>query len=166
MILLEKNKDQVYFVENFIDNEECKYWISLSKKISDDVRKKYVHKINELWKYRTVNITQSSIVNKVEKYINENLKLNLKIKEAEIQNWIVNSSSELHIHNNEYRKDINYNSMIYLNDNFLGGEFYTESGIFLKPKKGMLTLFNGATVKHGVKKVFEKDRYSIIFWWK
>ena len=56
--------------------------------------------------------------------------------------------------------------MLYLNDDFLGGEFYTESGIVLKPKKGMLTLFNGATVKHGVKKVLEKDRYSIIFWWK
>ena len=166
MILIEKNKDQVYFVDNFIDDKECKYWISFSKNISKNVREKYEHTVNELWKYRTVNITQSNIVNKVEEYINKKLKLNLKIKEAELQNWIVNSSSELHTHVNEFRKDTNYNSMLYLNDDFLGGEFYTESGIVLKPKKGMLTLFNGATVKHGVKKVLEKDRYSIIFWWK
>ena len=61
---------------------------------------------------------------------------------------------------------IEYNSLIYLNEKFKGGEFYTKNGINLKPKKGMLTFFNGQTVHHGVKKVFNNDRKTIIFWWR
>ena len=58
-----------------------------------------------------------------------------------------------------------YNSLIYLNDDFKGGEFFTRNGIKLKPQAGMLTLFDGSKVSHGLKKVKNKDRKTIIFWW-
>ena len=50
-----------------------------------------------------------------------------------------------------------YNSLIYLNDDFKGGEFFTRNGIKLKPQAGMLTLFDGSKVSHGLKKVKNKD---------
>ena len=58
-----------------------------------------------------------------------------------------------------------YNSLIYLNDDFKGGEFFTRNGIKLKPQAGMLTLFDGSKVSHGLKKVKNKDRKTMIFWW-
>ena len=39
-------------------------------------------------------------------------------------------------------------------------------GIFVKPKPGLLTFFDGKEVHHGVSQVKHKDRYTLIFWWK
>ena len=72
----------------------------------------------------------------------------------------------LHVHDHNGRENIKYNSLIYLNENFLGGNFVTSKGIDIKPKKGMLTFFNGQTVCHGVKTVLQNDRKTIIFWWE
>jgi predicted 2-oxoglutarate/Fe(II)-dependent dioxygenase YbiX len=82
------------------------------------------------------------------------------------QNWNVNSISDLHIHNERGREKTKYNSLIYLNDNYNGGEFYTKNGIVIKPSVGLLTLFNGQKVWHGVNMVKKKDRHTLIFWWK
>ena len=71
-----------------------------------------------------------------------------------------------HIHTDEGRKETKHNSLLYLNNNFLGGEFVTKSGILIRPKKGMLTLFDGQKVYHGVKRVKQNDRKTIIFWWR
>jgi hypothetical protein len=54
---------------------------------------------------------------------------------------------------------------LYLNDDFEGGEFYTEHGIVVKPNKGMLTFFDGKNIMHGVKDLKGNVRYNIIFWW-
>jgi len=59
-----------------------------------------------------------------------------------------------------------YNSLIYLNDDFEGGLFHTEKGIFIKPEPGLLTFFDGRHVFHGTSEVKKKDRFSLIFWWK
>jgi len=45
-----------------------------------------------------------------------------------------------------------YNSLLYLNDNFSGGEFFTETGLTIKPIPGRLTFFDGSIVTHGVNK--------------
>ena len=57
------------------------------------------------------------------------------------------------------------NEALYLNDDFDGGDFYTKGNISLKPKPGLLTMFDGNNIEHGVKQVSNGDRYSIIFWW-
>ena len=100
--------------------------------------------------------------------LNRSLNFNLKLtaEQAEIQNHHVNSSADLHIHNDLGREHIIYNSLIYLNDNFDGGHFITKNGISIKPEKGMLTFFNGQKVYHGVKRVLKNDRKTIIFWWR
>ena len=56
-------------------------------------------------------------------------------------------------------------SIIYLNDNFRGGEFYTQKDKII-PEPGLMLFFNGQEIKHGVKKVLKKDRKTIIIWWK
>ena len=99
-------------------------------------------------------------------YINKRFDLELVADQAEIQNHNVNSSSDLHIHNDLGREHIKYNSLLYLNDNFDGGQFITKNGINIKPEKGMLTFFDGQQVHHGVKKVLKNDRKTIIFWWR
>jgi hypothetical protein len=153
---IRKKSDLIFYQNNFLSNEECNYWIDRAPKLG---------KGNFNWDQRTINITKEYIVKKVINFFKKKLKLNLSIQQAQIQNWNVGSSSALHIHNLGNRSYAKYNSLIYLNDDFKGGEFFTKNGIIIKPKKGKLTLFNGSKVYHGVKTVHKKDRITLIFWW-
>ncbi len=89
---------------------------------------------------------------------------------AQIQTWPTSSKSDLHVHGekcdwDDGRENTGFNSLIYLNDDFEGGEFFTEN-IMIKPKTGTLTLFDGSTIYHGVKPILKGERYTIILWWK
>jgi len=168
MKILRNENEIIYYKDNFIDIKECNYWISLSKKIPKNIRTQYNYPNNEIWDYRIVKITQSSIVSKVQNFLNKQLNYNLEIDEAEIQNWVDGSISPLHKHigcSEGVRSKNRFNSLLYLNDNFEGGSFYTKGNINIKPKPGLLTLFDGASIEHGVKQVSNGDRYTIIFWW-
>lgn len=106
------------------------------------------------------------IVNLIQNYIESRIKVRLTCYQMELQTWAVGTESDLHIHDHLGRGHGDYNSLLYLNDDFDGGEFFTENGITIKPKTNRLTFFNGKTVGHGVKKVFRNHRYTMIFWWK
>lgn len=61
----------------------------------------------------------------------------------------------------------NYASLIYLNDDYEGGELYIPSLNFeLKPQKGMMVAFAGGTLLHGVKPVISGTRYTNSCWLK
>ena len=157
MNILKSKNEKVFVFDNYLTSKECDYYHTL---ISD------LGVGNYSWEERTIDITNDKIVNKTINFFKNHLNLKLKIEQAQIQNWNTGSSSELHIHNENNRESTKYNSLIYLNDDFDGGEFFTKNGIVIKPKKGLLTIFNGQKVWHGVKTVKNKDRKTIIFWWK
>lgn len=145
-------KSKVVSVNNFISLEECREWI------------KKAPKNGATWDERTITITSDPITQKVQSYWRDYFKDNsLTITQSQIQLWPVNSFSELHIHDTNNREGTLWNSMLYLNDNYLGGEFYTNETV-IKPKPGMLTFFNGREVHHGVKPVSWSNRYTLIFW--
>lgn len=60
-----------------------------------------------------------------------------------------------------------YGAIIYLNDDYQGGEtYYPQYDIFVKPKSGMLALHPGDTNHyHGVTKVIGQMRYTIASFW-
>ena len=155
---LSNSSDIVQTVENFITRQECKEWIKMIYSPQLDAR-------FTLWGDRTTNITHYPIVKKLSEFIKKNFKKNLTIYKAEIQNWNEDSFSNLHIHSLGDKRDIQYNSSIYLNNNYDGGEFFTQGGIKIKPKLGLLTFFDGQKVYHGVTKVKNGARFSLIFWW-
>ncbi len=150
--------DKVYVCRNYLSKKECDKYFNMIKDIG--------HKDNFIpWNERIKYINDDPIVEKVTKYINKRFNKNISLDEAQIQNHNVNSFSPLHIHNGLDREHIEYNSLIYLNDDFEGGYFFTKNGIKIKPEKGMLTFFNGQKVYHGVERVLKKDRKTIILWW-
>jgi hypothetical protein len=58
-----------------------------------------------------------------------------------------------------------YTSILYLNDNFIGGETFVEDKIF-KPKAGSMIIFEGNKKIHGVTKVQKSTRYTLPTWFK
>ena len=118
--------------------------------------------------YPTRNIMlnlDDPLIQYITKYIESNLKVKLTCYDAELQTWPIDSESALHKHTFDNREHGDYNSLLYLNENFTGGEFYTEN-IIIKPKTNRLTFFDGSTVLHGVNKVAVDHRHTVIFWWK
>lgn len=157
------NRDVIVF-ENFLDRSMCKPYINM---ISEKwQRYKYFDKSETIWSFRTIDITDDSIVLKVKTFLEQKLSVKLNIDQAKIQVWPKNHAGLIHKHDSDSRAHTDFNSLIYLNDNYEGGEFYTENDFVYKPNAGSLTFFDGSNIMHGSKKVLGHDRFTIIFWWK
>ena len=122
----------------------------------------------ESWGARTVDITGDSIVKSVIDIIESEIRIKLICYQAQIQIWPEGVNLSFHKHEVDIKgrnQTSFYNSMLYLNDDFRGGEFVTEQGIKIEPRSGTLTFFNGNNVRHGVSPFYGNHRYTIIFWW-
>ena len=155
--------DTVFIYENFLEKSLCQQYINkITEKWS--IFQNYPGRIKN-WDKRTIDITSDPIVTKVTRFLEEQLSVCLTCKQAQIQIWPTNYQGGLHTHDSGGRENTDFNSLIYLNDDYGGGEFYTEKGVCYKPTVGALTFFNGAVNMHGVKKVLYSDRFTLIFWW-
>jgi predicted 2-oxoglutarate/Fe(II)-dependent dioxygenase YbiX len=56
-------------------------------------------------------------------------------------------------------------SICYLNDDFDGGEIMINDHIKIKPKKGLLIIFDGLHNFHKVNMVEKKPRYNMLTWY-
>jgi hypothetical protein len=156
--------DTVFIYENFLERSLCQPYINKIIEHSNKFINDRDRVIN--WDKRTIDITIDPIVSKVKSFLEEQLSVRLTCFQAQIQIWPKNCASRLHKHEaSAGRGDTDFNSLIYLNDDYAGGEFYTEKGVCYKPVTGALTFFNGLINMHGVKKVLGSDRFTLIFWW-
>lgn len=120
------------------------------------------------WSARTLDITGDSIVQSVIDIIESKLRVKLTCHQAQIQIWPQGVDLYFHKHSEDTDgRNVTsvYNSMLYLNEDFRGGEFVTEHGIKIEPRAGTLTFFNGNDIMHGVSPFYGNHRYTIIFWW-
>ena len=162
---MDLQKDVVVF-NNFLSFYEAQKHFNFAKSYFSDTYK------NDMadWDSRTKVIKEAEIIGSVQKYLENLLDIKLTCSEAQYQLWPEGSQSCLHKHGYDVnfistRENTDFNSLIYLNDDYDGGEFITEHNFVLKPKVGDLTFFNGANVAHGVNPVLKSNRYTIIFWW-
>jgi hypothetical protein len=156
--------DTVFIYENFLEKPLCQPYINKISEKWDKLRKFENGRVN--WDIRTIDITNDPIVSRVKSFLEQQMSIRLTCSQAQIQIWPKNVEGRLHKHDAEGRENTDFNSLIYLNDDYGGGEFYTERGVCYKPTIGALTFFNGAVNMHGVKKVLGSDRFTLIFWWK
>ena len=82
----------------------------------------------------------------------------------QIVKWPIDSFQELHF--DTAKKETILSSIVYLNDNFEGGQTYFEEGTMFKPKKGRGLFFNGQYYKHGVTPIKKQTRYVVATWYK
>ena len=58
-----------------------------------------------------------------------------------------------------------WTSVIYLNDDYEGGETFVDNRIII-PLKGKIVTFTGSTLSHGVNKILKGDRYTTPVWYR
>jgi hypothetical protein len=158
----------MFIFHNFLDLDSCTRY----KKVIEDfyLGNVKIHGAEHVRdfsnKLRTKDITHDPIGEKVTDFLESQLRLKLDYYQITLTAWpIGNDVSMLHKHTEQDRSGGDYNSILYLNDDFEGGEFYTEHGVVVKPSTGMLTFFDGKNIMHGVKDLKGNVRYNIIFWW-
>jgi len=82
---------------------------------------------------------------------------------------LISSGSYMGTHKDIW--DTEYSSIIYLNEDFEGGETYIRlpnqesNDIVIKPKTGRLISFRGTDIIHGVNKVTKGNRFTLPAWY-
>lgn len=141
--------------QEFIDRMD-KHWANESE-LGNDIMD---------WSSRLLDITGDPIQQEIQSFLEKQLPVKLTCNQVQIQIWPVGTQSKLHVHDYTYgRGNTDYNTMVYLNDNFKGGEFITIDGFEYKPEQGTVTFFDGSNVYHGLRRVYGEHRYTLIFWW-
>ncbi len=123
--------------------------------------------VQEFYPTRNVRLCEEDeIVTLVKDILESKLRVKLTLSEAELQTWYAGSYSTPHNHQIGRPDGEDYNSLLYLNDDFDDGLFYTEDGLVVQPRPGRLTFFDGKNITHGVTPIKTRNRYTAIFWWK
>lgn len=155
--MLDKLNNSVLLFEKYLTKERCEEFIQRYKK-----EKPNVNHHNQNWLY----IVDDSIVKEVKQFLESMLPIKIEGWNAGIGVWLDGLETyPLHVHDKKVRPNNDFTSLIYLNEDFDNGQFYTER-LTYKPKTGSLIFFNGMEMMHGVKKVTKNDRYYLIFWWE
>ena len=175
--------DDVTIVEDFLSKEEIEYLYKIMENLTqDDWEKEYLDnlpsfcmekfgrddvenlvaegkfEITQNWKDKNYNIGQDPIYNVIYSRLNDIVDAADNTIElsglATIQR--MQAEVELKAHTDQNTDpSIRYATIIYLNDDYAGGElFFSEKNLELRPKPGTLVVFPGTQeFNHGVKHV-------------
>ena len=137
-------------IDNFLDYKTCNKLINHFKKNTHNIKK-----------YRNT-YTLRCVYEPILKKLCKNIKFfNFKnVDNMEIVLWPKGSFMDPHYDEGDYLSFI-----VYLNDNYKGGETVINN-IKIKPKKGSIVIFSNGLYLHNVNKVIDKERYTLIAWYK
>ena len=145
-------------IDNYLSKRECDFLINLYKsneKSSFLYRDTYPLNLNE----------NDFMVNFLVKKLQRTSKLfNSKIDWFKLVKWPIDSKQDLHF--DTFSNQTTLSSIIYLNENFEGGQTYYEDGTSIQPIIGRGLFFDGNFYKHGVKEVKKDIRYVVAAWYK
>lgn len=181
-----KVSDYISTMENFLDEETCNKLIQYFENIEDqkwsfvafyNSRAKHYPQNGDPEGLSSVGLPEN-IFQEIEKYAKQFTELSVG-KEVVLQSaphcqkWFKGGFASPHSDNSD--DEGNYNGfqrnkcscLIYLNDDYEGGELYfPQHGISLKPKKGQIVAFEGGHHNmHGVSEVLSGVRYTNGFFW-
>jgi hypothetical protein len=145
-------------IDNFLSKKECNFLINFYKSNENKsvlFRDVYPIQLDE----------NNFMVNFLVKKLETTSKLfNSKIDWFEIVKWPIGSYQDLHFDTASNKTTLS--SIVYLNENFEGGQTYYEDNTTIQPIIGRALFFDGNFHKHGVKKVKKDIRYVIAAWYK
>lgn len=150
--------DDVYIIRNFIDRGECNKlilaWYGGREPAVDDL----------MWSDKVRFTDLHDLPDRVLE-VGRKIVTGCDILNPHLVRWKPGDKMPLHDDygaNNEY-PEREMSAVIFLNDNYEGGEHFFEKGE-IKPEEGMLLIHNGGRRKHGVREVRSGRRYTYISW--
>ena len=153
----------LYSYENFFTPKQCHHFIKghseLFKPHLDD-RTFYFRKTEVVELSRYYDSLNTKKLNGLLNFTVKKINAKAFVSYFQIVKWPVGEFQGPH-------KDMEYHcysSIIYLNDDFKGGETVID-GTVIKPKQGLMVLFTGNKLIHSVNKVEKGIRYTMPCWY-
>jgi len=151
--------------DNFITQSECLYLISFYLKNKNRVKQHEMMFPLSVYKdnYYKENDEIYSILMKAESFV-KGIGVNVKTDWSNLVFWPLHSSQAFH----KDKTDVEtvYTSIIYLNENYRGGETCFEDGSVVSPVTGRILCFDGMKYPHAVKPIIGGSRYTLATWYK
>ena len=137
-------------VNNFLTIQECDSLINYFKK-----------NIKHTDKYRDTIILKHKNEKILERLNNMITFFNFKnVDNMEIVSWPEGSRMKPHYDEGDF-----LSFLVYLNDDYLGGETIINN-IKFKPNQGAIVIFSNGLYLHEVNKIEKGNRYTLIAWYK
>ena len=144
--------------DNLLSQSECNMLIDYYKKYESFSKKfRDVYPLDLDLRDPNLNFLKTKL-NSISKNFNS------EIDWFQIVKWPIDSKQDLHFDSASEKTTLT--SIVYLNDNYTGGQTYYEDGTIFQPKEGRGLFFNGQYHKHGVKPVDKNIRYVVASWYK
>ena len=129
----------------------------------------WYHSIKSVELRKVLDYVSNRTYKRIKKYYNTNVKRDT----LQIVRWKPGDKLGLHADNAFYPSGEpndtpfrTHSSIIFLNDDFEGGQFYFQKFGDIIPQKGTLIIFpSDIKYAHGVRKVYKHNRYTIASWY-
>lgn len=146
--------------DNFISEDDCKNLIAFYKHYFSEYGTNFAGtQLIQLWdlkdKFDFIGVLGAKLIEHIHKIDN-----NFSIDYFEIVERFPTTYMDKHYD----FEDQKYTSVIYLNDNYGGGETVVEDNI-IKPKTGKIVTFEGPKLHHGVNMVTDTSRFTLPVWY-
>ena len=148
---------------NFISDKKSDSLINFHKE-NFNLNNSYSKKYRKTEVLQCVHMPKNFLVENIYSLLDNYIKTinkDYEINYFEIVKWLQNESQDKH-------KDFSfhpYTSILYLNDNFKGGETVVDDKV-IKPEKCKLISFEGNKIIHGVNIITKGERYTVPCWYK
>ena len=162
------NKSDIKIIFHYLSDKECDEIISIIDTFDKNKQLQFFSANNEVLiapETKEVNIYLSKITDTIKNLFSDN---GAFLAEGFFSFWRKGAKAGAHIDNHEGYKNLKYSSIIYLNDNYEGGEIqFPELKFSYKAKKGDGIFFpcSEPEHKHLVTEVTEGARYTIASWY-
>lgn len=159
--ILESNG--IYSKESFLDKDECDFLIRNWVAENPNDTSQWQNRV--CWS--ALDSNKGVIEERILRFARQKTGLNLSIMDTNIVKW--NKGDEMPPHNdlgaNREFPNRNFAAIVYLNDNYQGGELmFPDLGFGIKGHAGELIIFRGDSIMHGVNKINSGNRYTIASW--
>ena len=147
----------IYLEDDFITESQS---MSIINHYNNNLNLTYRHYLSCPLSIDSNNLLVKDIVSKItdkcKKFDN-----NIRLQNLEIVKWPFNSWMDPHFDDD---LDDVFASIVYLNDNFLGGQTAFDT-FQIDAKLGRLLIFSNRYYRHSVKRVKFKTRYTLAAWY-
>jgi hypothetical protein len=162
--------EEILIIDNYLSDKECDDLINLYHNTEAKIFKNY----EGPWKGRGkwpeyTECQENKLIHERKSVCEEYFNKKFEIINLHLMVWNVGHKMRPHSDygaENEFPHR-EFASIIYLNDNYEGGNLVIPELKFVnKPKKGQLVTFRGGKLFHGVTTITKGTRYTSICWFK
>ena len=149
----------IYLEDDFITESQS---MSIIRYYEDNLNLTYKHGFSHPFTIHSDNLIVKDIVSKITDKCKK-FDDNIKLETLEIVKWPFNSRMGYHTDGDSNSSDV-FAGMIYLNDNFLGGQTAFDN-FQINAKLGRLLIFSNGHYRHSVRRVKFNTRYTLSAWY-